>query len=79
MFDPRPLCCSSLNTAVGGTKDTNIVDSESPYRGTNHRICMCLIVCMCVNFGTKLFLGGESVKPVKILNINFSDKKGVKW
>ena len=20
---------------VGGTKDTNIVDSESPYRGTN--------------------------------------------
>ena len=36
MFDPRPLCCSSLTTAVGGTKDTNIVDSESPYRGTNH-------------------------------------------
>ena len=35
MFDPRPLYCSSLNTAVGGTKDTNIVDSESPYRGTN--------------------------------------------
>ena len=35
MFDPRPLCCSSLTTAVGGTKDTNIVDSESPYRGTN--------------------------------------------
>ena len=31
MFDPRPLCCSSLTTAVGGTKDTNIVDSESPY------------------------------------------------
>ena len=23
--------------AVGGTKDTNIVDSESPYRGTNQR------------------------------------------
>ena len=36
MFDPRPLCCSSLTTAVEGTKDTNIVDSESPYRGTNH-------------------------------------------
>ena len=35
MFDPRPLCCSSLTTAVGGTKDTNIVYSESPYRGTN--------------------------------------------
>ena len=35
MFDPRPLCCSSLTTAVEGTKDTNIVDSESPYRGTN--------------------------------------------
>ena len=35
MFDPRPLCCSSLTTAVGGTKDTNFVDSESPYRGTN--------------------------------------------
>ena len=35
MFDPRPLCCSSLTTAVGGTKYTNIVDSESPYRGTN--------------------------------------------
>ena len=38
MFDPRPLCCSSLTTAIGGTKDTNIVDSESPYRGTNHGI-----------------------------------------
>ena len=37
MFDPRPLCCSSLTTAVGGTKDTNIVDSESPYRGTNQK------------------------------------------
>ena len=36
MFDPRPLYCSSLTTEVGGTKDTNIVDSESPYRGTNH-------------------------------------------
>ena len=36
MFDPRPLCCSSLTTAVGGTKDTNFVDSKSPYRGTNH-------------------------------------------
>ena len=35
MFDPRPLYCNSLTTAVGGTKDTNIVDSESPYRGTN--------------------------------------------
>ena len=35
MFDPRPLYCSSLTTTVGGTKDTNIVDSESPYRGTN--------------------------------------------
>ena len=38
MFDPRPLCCSSLTTAVGGTKDTNIVDSESPYRGTNQEV-----------------------------------------
>ena len=27
MFDPRPLCCSSLTTAVGGTTDTNFVDS----------------------------------------------------
>ena len=36
MFDPRPLYCSSLTKTVGGTKDTNIVDSESPYRGTNH-------------------------------------------
>ena len=35
---PTPLCCSSLTTAVGGTKDTNIVDSESPYRGTNHQL-----------------------------------------
>ena len=25
--------------AVGGTKDTNIVDSESPYRGTNLEVC----------------------------------------
>ena len=30
MFDPRPLCCSSLTTAVGGTKDTNFVDSAHP-------------------------------------------------
>ena len=37
MFDPRPLYYSSLTTAVGGTKDTNIVDSESPYRGTNQQ------------------------------------------
>ena len=37
MFDPRPLCCSSLTTAIGGTKDTNIIDSESPYRGTNQQ------------------------------------------
>ena len=35
VFDPIPLCCSSLTTTVGGTKDTNIVDSESPYCGTN--------------------------------------------
>ena len=35
MFDPRPLYYSSLTTAVGGTKDTNFVDSESPYRGMN--------------------------------------------
>ena len=30
MFDPRPLCCSSLTTAVGGTTDTNFVDSAHP-------------------------------------------------
>ena len=36
MFDPRPLYCSSLTTAVGGTKDTNFVDSGSLYRGMNH-------------------------------------------
>ena len=30
MFDPRPLCCSSLTTAVGGTTDTNFVDSAYP-------------------------------------------------
>ena len=35
VFDPRPLYCSSLTTAVGGTKDTNFVDSGSPYCGTN--------------------------------------------
>ena len=35
MFDPRPLYCSSLTTAVGGTKDTNIFVSVSPYHGTN--------------------------------------------
>ena len=33
MFDPRPLYYSSLTTAVGGTKDTNIVDSGSPVLG----------------------------------------------
>ena len=44
MFDPRPLCYSSLTTAVGGTKDTNIVDSESPYRGTNHQESLRLYV-----------------------------------
>ena len=30
VFDPRPLCCSSLTTAVGGTTDTNFVDSAHP-------------------------------------------------
>ena len=30
MFDPRPLYCSSLTTTVGGTKDTNFVDSDHP-------------------------------------------------
>ena len=30
MFDPRPLCCSSLTTTVGGTTDTNFVDSAHP-------------------------------------------------
>ena len=30
MFDPKPLCCSSLTTAVGGTTDTNFVDSAHP-------------------------------------------------
>ena len=30
MFDPRPLYCSSLTTAVGGTTDTNFVDSAHP-------------------------------------------------
>ena len=30
MFDPRPLCCSSLTTEVGGTTDTNFVDSAHP-------------------------------------------------
>ena len=35
VFDPRPLYWSSLTTAVGGTKDTNFVDSGSPYRGMN--------------------------------------------
>ena len=44
MFDPIQLCCSSLTTAVGGTKDTNIVDSESPYRGTNHQESLRLYV-----------------------------------
>ena len=30
MFDPRPLYCISLTTAVGGTTDTNFVDSAHP-------------------------------------------------
>ena len=30
MFDPRPLCCSSSTTTVGGTTDTNFVDSAHP-------------------------------------------------
>ena len=30
MFDPRPLYCSSLTTAVGGTLDINLVDSAQP-------------------------------------------------
>ena len=30
VFDPRPLYCSSLTTAVGGTTDTNFVDSAHP-------------------------------------------------
>ena len=35
MFDPRPLYCSSLTTAIGGKYETNFVDSGSPYHGTN--------------------------------------------
>ena len=35
VFDPRPLYCSSLTTAVGGLRNINFVDSASPYRGTN--------------------------------------------
>ena len=38
MFDPRLLYCSSLTTAVGGTYETNFVDSGSPYHGTNHYV-----------------------------------------
>ena len=30
VFDPRPLCCSSLTTAVGGTTNTNFVDFAHP-------------------------------------------------
>ena len=30
VFDPRPLYCSNLTTAVGGTKDTNFIDSDHP-------------------------------------------------
>ena len=37
MFDPRPLYCSSLTTAVGGILETNFIDSGSPYRGANQR------------------------------------------
>ena len=43
MFDPRPLCCSSLTTAVGGTTDTNFVDSAHPtvarIRASEERWC----------------------------------------
>ena len=37
MFDPRPLYCSSLTTAVVGTYVyINFVDFSSAYCGTNH-------------------------------------------
>ena len=45
---------------------------------------MCLNVYVCENFGTIILGGGggggggKSVKPVKILNLKFSDKKGAK-
>ena len=44
MFDPRPLCCSSLTTAVGGTTDTNFVDSAHPTvaRISNYLQAICL-------------------------------------
>ena len=45
MFDPRPLCCSSLTTAVGGTTDTNFVDSAHPTVArisTLHHFCLFL-------------------------------------
>ena len=38
MFDPRPLCCSSLTTAVGGIRIYKFCRFRSPYRGTNQRV-----------------------------------------
>ena len=35
----------------------------------------CVYVC---KFRDEILLRGESVKPVKILNLKFSDKKGAK-
>ena len=40
MFDPRPLYCSSLTTAVVGTYVyINFVDFSSAYCGTNQSQC----------------------------------------
>ena len=74
MFDPRPLCCNSLTTTVGGTKDTNIVDSESPYRGTNQPQPLQLIspVEQAILDLTKLV--GNFVEAQRTINAQLSQK-----
>ena len=79
MFDPRPLCCSSLTTAVGGTKDTNFVDSKSPYRGTNqystYTICKIYIQCSdrrrLLDGSTHCVGGCPTGAPVSVLENGF--------
>ena len=62
MFDPRPLCCSSLTTAVGGTTDTNFVDSAHP---TVARIIHLFKMTTCDSVENNLELQPVATKVVK--------------
>ena len=44
MFDPRPLCCSSLTTAVGGIlKQILLIPLTLPWHESNGAVCRGLV------------------------------------